>query len=106
MTAWIRYFIFILFLICAGCVTHLDLREGIHAFRLQNYRDAFVRLMPEAQRGQADAQYAIGFMYYYGQGVVEDRSKALLWIHSAACQGQPEAVQALKLMQDEEGCSR
>ncbi|MCX7115530.1 MAG: sel1 repeat family protein [Gammaproteobacteria bacterium] len=87
-----------------GCVTHLDLREGIHAFRLQNYRDAFVRLVPEAKRGQPDAQYAVGFMYYYGQGVVEDRNKALFWIRLAACQGQLEAVEALKLMQDEAGC--
>lgn len=104
MIAWIRCVIFSLCFMCTGCIKHLDLIEGIQAFRLQNYRDAFVRLLPEAKRGQADAQYAVGFMYYYGQGVVEDQEKALFWIRLAACQGQSEAIAALKLIRSEPRC--
>lgn len=73
-----------------------NLQEGIRSFRVQDYRHAFIRLKPEAEKGQPDAQYAVGYMYYYGQGVIENRKKACVWISRAAKAGQPEAVIALK----------
>lgn len=81
-----------------GCssVYKYNLQEGIRSFRVQDYRHAFIRLKPEAEKGQADAQYAVGYMYYYGQGVIENRKKACMWISRAAKAGQPEAVIALK----------
>lgn len=81
---------------CAG----LNLKEGIQSFRAQDYRKAFIRLKPEAQKGQPDAQYAVGYMYYYGQGVVENRKKAWFWINKAAGVGQPDAVAAVKILQE------
>ena len=83
----------------ASCITGaLNLREGIASFKAQDYRKAFIRLKPEAEKGQPDAEYAVGYMYYYGQGVVEDRQKAWYWINRAAEAGQPDAKVALKLM--------
>ena len=87
-----------LLLLQSACVSGYNLREGINNFRAQNYRDAFIRLMPEAVKGQPDAQYAIGYMYYYGQGVVEDHEKAWQWISSAAKVGQPDAVAAMEIL--------
>lgn len=85
--------------IMAACVTGaLNLRDGIESFRGQDYRRAFIRLLPEAEKGQPDAQYAVGYMYYYGQGVVEDRDKAWFWIHMAARLGQPEAIEAVNIL--------
>lgn len=75
-----------------------NLNEGISSFKAQDYRRAFIRLMPLAKKGQPDAQYAVGFMYYYGQGVVEDRKKAWMWISRAARAGQPEAAVAAKIL--------
>lgn len=84
-----------------ACATGgLSLREGIESFRGQDYRRAFIRLKPQAERGQADAQYAVGYMYYYGQGVVEDRDKAWFWIHMAARLGQHDAIEAVKILGD------
>jgi TPR repeat protein len=82
----------------SGCGTfnQVNLNEGIHSFQVQDYRHAFIRLKPAAERGQPDAQYAIGYMYYYGQGVVENHEKALEWIKRAAAAGQPDAIEALK----------
>lgn len=77
----------------------LNLREGIQSFRAQDYRKAFIRLKPEAMKGQPDAEYAVGYMYYYGQGVVENRKKAWFWINKAASKGQPEAVAAVQILQ-------
>lgn len=90
-----------LFSLLGGCVTTsgLNLREGIKSFQIQNYRQAFILLKPEAEKGQADAQYAVGYMYYYGQGVVEDRKKAWYWINCAAKSGQPDAVIAVKILE-------
>lgn len=83
----------------ASCVTGaLNLREGISSFKAQDYRKAFIRLKPEAEKGNPEAEYAVGYMYYYGQGVVEDRQKAWYWINKAAQAGQPDAKEAVKLM--------
>ena len=80
-------------------MTHgLNLREGIRSFQIQNYRQAFIRLIPEAEKGQPDAQYAVGYMYYYGQGVVEDRKKAWYWINCAAHAGQADALAAVNIL--------
>lgn len=88
----------LLLLMLTSCASKLNLEQGIASFRVQNYRDAFIRLKPEANRAQPDAQYAIGYMYYYGQGVVEDKKQAWLWINRAAALGQPEALTAVKLL--------
>lgn len=88
-----------LILLLSSCVFgSLNLREGISCFKVQDYRRAFIRLKPEAIKGQPDAQYAVGYMYYYGQGVTEDKQKALYWIKCAAKVGQPDAVAALKIL--------
>lgn len=82
-----------------GCVSNqTKLEEGIRCFKSEQYRKAFIRLKPLAESGQPDAQYAIGYMYFYGQGVNENHKKALFWIKCAAKKGQPEALQALKVL--------
>ena len=83
----------------SACVKNgVNLQEGIQSFQVQDYRQAFVRLKPEAQKGEPDAQYAIGYMYYYGQGVTEDRRQAWYWISKAAQAGQADAKTAVKLL--------
>lgn len=81
-----------------ACVYRSHLTEGINCFKIQNYREAFIHLKPEADRGQPDAQYAVGYMYYYGQGVAEDKKKACIWINRAAAAGQLDAIRALKII--------
>lgn len=91
--------IVIVLVFLSGCASNgMNLREGIRSFQVQDYRQAFIRLMPEAEKGHPDAQYAIGYMYYYGQGVVEDRKKAWYWITCAAKKGQADAQQAVKIL--------
>lgn len=78
--------------------TAVNVREGIDSFRVEDYRKAFIRLKPAAEKGQPDAQYAVGYMYYYGKGVVEDRKKAWFWINAAANLGQPDAKEAIRIL--------
>lgn len=99
---WIKQVLFIListFLLSACLPSAFNLREGIASFKAQDYRRAFIRLKPEAEKGQPEAQYAVGYMYYYGQGVVEDRKKAWFWINMAAQLGQPDALVAVKILE-------
>lgn len=90
--------LFIFILTTTACVSNVNLTEGIRSFQAQDYRRAFVRLVPEAKKGQPDAQYAVGYMYYYGQGVIEDRKVAWYWINRAADAGQPEAKVAADIL--------
>ena len=97
VTLWI---FILLFPLLSGCVISAhNLRAGINSFQVQDYRQAFIRLKPEAEKGIPDAAYAVGYMYYYGQGVVEDRQKAWYWINCAARAGQPDALLALQILE-------
>lgn len=82
----------------SACTGRHHLENGIASFQTGNYRDAFIFLKPEAHAGNADAEYAVGYMYYYGVGVVEDKNQAWYWIKRAAEKRQPDAVNALKIL--------
>lgn len=84
----------------SACKTSMNLEDGIECFKAGDYRQAFIRLKPEALKGHLEAEYAIGYMYYYGQGVVENRYEALHWIRLAAARGQPDAVKALQIIKN------
>jgi len=49
-----------------------------------------------ASQGYADAQSNLGFMYYRGTGIPQNRSTAIMWFKKAAAQGQQGAISALK----------
>ena len=81
-----------------GCVNYPNFYEDITYFKAHQYREAFIRLKPVAEKGVPDAQYAVGYMYYYGEGVVEDRTQAWYWITRAAHAGQPDALEAAAIL--------
>ncbi len=65
---------------------------------LQKYNCSLASVQDSAMQNDADAQYALGYMYYYGVGTTQDQQTAMNWINKAAAQGQPQAVQAAKLL--------
>jgi DamX protein len=65
---------------------------------LQKYGCSIQRTEQAAQGGDPDAQYALGYMYYYGIGTARDKQAAELWIKRAARQGQPLAKKAEVLL--------
>lgn len=87
----------------SACIQDVNLKEGIASFQIQDYRQAFVRLRPAAEHGSPEAQYAIGYMYYYGQGVIENRQKAWYWITAAAKNGNLDAQRAMKILEKNHG---
>lgn len=73
--------------------------NGQQSFEQQDYAKAFKDLKPLAEKGNADAQYALGYMYYYGKGTPKNLKQAMIWMNKAAQQGQPLAQQALHAIQ-------
>ncbi|OGT46701.1 MAG: hypothetical protein A3E82_01280 [Gammaproteobacteria bacterium RIFCSPHIGHO2_12_FULL_38_11] len=65
---------------------------------LMKYKCSINKIQSAAENGSADAQYALGYMYYYGIGTVQDKQTASLWIQRSAAQGQPLAKKAWTLI--------
>jgi len=61
--------------------------EGVAAFARGEYAKALALLQPLAQQGDARAQFHLGVMYTYGQGVPRDYAEAFQWYRRAAEQG-------------------
>jgi hypothetical protein len=73
-------------------------KEGTDAFVKGDYVTALKELRPLAERGNAKAQYRLGRMYEFGQGVVVDKAQALVWLRKSAAQGDAEAQLELGVM--------
>jgi hypothetical protein len=73
-------FIFpVLLILLFGTHAVADLAKGIDAFEKEDYAIAFKELKPLAEQGEAHAQGNLGTMYYYGRGVTQDYTRALMW---------------------------
>jgi hypothetical protein len=59
---------------------------------------ALAQLRAAAQSGDANAQYNLGVMYEYGQGVPQDYAQAAYWYRKAAEQGDAVAQNCLGLL--------
>ena len=59
------------------------------------WADNVMALRTQAEQGGSKAQYALGSMYRYGQGVPQDYSEAVTWWRRAADQGVVDAQFAL-----------
>jgi TPR repeat protein len=74
------------------------LQQGKHEFNAGYYKHAMHELLPLACDGNPEAQYAVGYMYYYGLGVAQDTDVGYFWINRSANRGFPLALKALQLI--------
>lgn len=87
-----------------ACVTHpsprvtSELQQGKRYFNEGYYRRALHQLLPLACDGNPEAQYAVGYMYYYGLGVAQDTDVGYFWIKRSAEKGYMPAIKALHLI--------
>ena len=75
-----------------------DMNEAMAAYGLRDYATALREFRTQAEKGDGFAQYSIGLMYYYGQGVPQDYSEALNWYRKAAERGDAKAVYSVARM--------
>jgi len=79
-----------------GIANQSYLAEGKRLFEEGFYKSAMHELLPIAVNGNEEAQYAVGFMYYYGYGVSQDTEVGFFWIQRSANQHYEPAMQALQ----------
>ncbi len=76
--------VFILIIFISSYSFGNDFQEGLDAIHETNYEKALKKLMPLAARGHAAAQYNLGVMYEWGNGVSKDNSQAMKWYRLSA----------------------
>ncbi len=82
-------------LFTAGNAVAGDLRAGQLAWKRGDYATAIKTLLPHADGGDPEAQFAIGRMHAWGHGVKKNNIEAVFWFRMAARQGHKEAQASL-----------
>lgn len=84
-------------LLLSGCMNSAYyFKRGQKAYALQDYHTAFENTLVAANYGSVQAQYAVGYMYFYGLGTTQNPYLARLWMYRAASVGNLDAMHALK----------
>ena len=74
----------LIFFIATSPVYANDFEEGLNAIHALDYEKALEKLMPLAESGHPAAQYNIGVMHEWGNGMPQDNSQALKWYKRSA----------------------
>ena len=82
------------------------IEDSIKAYRGGDYKTAYQLIKPQAEKGDAVAQFIVGYMYDEGKGVPKDYDEAVKWYRRAAKQGNKEAQHNLGLMGDQDQVSK
>jgi V8-like Glu-specific endopeptidase len=77
----------ILLLGLAGPAAAAELDDAVALAHRGEYATALRRLSPLAEKGDARAEFDIGFMHSYGWGVPRNPAEAITWYRKAADQG-------------------
>ena len=77
---------------------HAQFQQGYTAYQAGNYAQALRLWQPLAQKGNAEAKFALGLMYDNGQGVAQNDQQAAAWYQKAANQGHAKAQYNLGVM--------
>jgi TPR repeat protein len=75
----------------SSSVTASDLEDAVAAMRIGDFAEAYCIMRPLAEKGDADAQYNVGWMYMNGYGLRVNDSLALEWWNKASRQGHTDA---------------
>src|ERR1700722_5627103 len=70
-----------------GPATAAELDDAVAAARRGDYATALRRLSPLAEKGDARAQFDVGFMHAYGWGMQRNPEEAIAWYRESADQG-------------------
>jgi septal ring-binding cell division protein DamX len=80
------------------CTPLYAVETNIPASEIQNSGLSVEQLQQAAEAGDPDAQYALGYLYYYGKNVSQNTQIGLNWIKRASVQGQEQALEAMRTL--------
>ena len=78
--------------------SYADYQDGLDAYEKGDYKTAFNEWQPLAEQGDSEAQYKLGYLYDFGEGVLKDDKEAVKWYTKAAEQGLSKSQYNLSLM--------
>jgi len=84
--------------LAAATPAFADAPDPFAAWNAGDFAHAIEYARPQAQSGDADAQFLLGEAYRLGRGVVADPIAALGWYRRAAAQGHVRAADSLGLL--------
>jgi TPR repeat protein len=76
---------------CIILPVYADIYSASNALSRGDYDTAVKEFTKLAEKGDANAQANLGYMYYAGEGVPQDYEKAVYWYRKAATQGNKDA---------------
>ncbi len=80
---------------CASQIDEQRIQAGKVSFMSGDFKSAFHQLLPLAAEGIPQAEYGVGYMYYYGYGVTQDTESGIFWMNKAAAAHYAPAIRAL-----------
>jgi TPR repeat protein len=78
-----------------------DFQAGLWAYERGDYEQALEQWLPLAEENDAEAQYRVGRLYYYGRGVETDYEQAARWYLAAAEQGHARSQSNVAIMYEQ-----
>ncbi len=93
----VRFLLLLTVLLVAACEPNgaQSFERGLQALEHGDYAEAYCLWRPLAERGDAEAQYYVGWLYANGYGLRVDPLAAADWWQRAAASGHAEAQFAL-----------
>ena len=88
----------ILLVLLGTQISAQEIDKGYEAYNDGDYATALNEWKPIAEQGYAFAQYNLGIMYEYGNGVPKDYAEAVKWYRLSAEQGYAISQYSLGLM--------
>lgn len=85
---------------CASSINTQRLEAGKTSFMAGDFKSAFHQLLPLAAEGVPQAEYGVGYMYYYGYGVTQDTESGIFWMNRAAAAHYAPAIKALAAIEE------
>lgn len=87
---------------CEKKITHdMSMREAKHSYNQGDHQRSFRITEALAYEGNHHAQYALGYLLYYGIGAPQDKKLGIAWFEQAAKNGNDKAQVALSQLQVE-----
>lgn len=93
---------FAVLMLAAGMAWADDLGDAEKALRAKEYDKALPIYTKLANAGNAEAQFRLGEMYWYGDGTAVDMGKSQAWLQKAAGAGHGGAKEALAVLKERE----
>ncbi len=88
-----------LFMCCSS--NRGNIEDATKAYNQGDYKTAYRLIKPLAEQGLPKAQFDLGAMYDYGEGVSQDYAEAAKWYRKAAEQGNAPAQTNLGMMYED-----